>query len=132
MMSTDIIFLVKCSFILLIILLILMIERICTICILTNVKCLIGTKFSCRHGLLLIMAGKALLSPQYPLSPVKSSSHFSCVFFYASYRFPVEHVQTPGGQATFEAWKPFIAGVLFLSILLNIFFFVLVEIFRDL
>ena len=25
--------------------------------------------------------------------------------FYASHRFPVEHVQTPGGQTTFEAWK---------------------------
>ena len=53
-------------------------------------------------------------------------------FFYASHRFPVEHVQTPGGQTTFEAWKPFIVGVLFLSILLNIFFFLLVKICRDL
>ena len=34
-------------------------------------------------------------------------------FFYPSHRFPVEHVQTPGGQAIFEAWKRFIVGVLF-------------------
>ena len=34
-------------------------------------------------------------------------------FFYPFHRFPVEHVQTPGWQATFEAWKPFIVGVLF-------------------
>ena len=40
-------------------------------------------------------------------------------FFHASYRFPVEHVQTPGRQTTFEAWTPFIVGVLFLSILLK-------------
>ena len=53
-------------------------------------------------------------------------------FCYASHRFPVEHVQTPGGQTTFEAWKPFIVGVLFLSILLNMFFFLLVKICRDL
>ena len=68
----------------------------------------------------------------HPLSPAKSSSHFSCVCFYASHRFPVEHVQTPGGQTTFEAWKPFIVGALFLSILLIVFFFLPVKICRDL
>ena len=53
-------------------------------------------------------------------------------FFYVSHRFPVEHVQTPGGQTTFEAWKPFIVGALFLSILLIVFFFLPVKICRDL
>ena len=52
-------------------------------------------------------------------------------FFYPSYRFPVEHVQTPGGQASFEAWKALIVDVLFLTILFNILFFLLVEIRRD-
>ena len=42
-------------------------HRISTSCIFTNVKCLIRTKFSCRHGLLLIVAGKSLLSTQISL-----------------------------------------------------------------
>ena len=46
----------------------LIIERISTSCIFTNVKCLIRTKFSCRHGLLLIVAGKALLSTISPVA----------------------------------------------------------------
>ena len=67
MTSTDIIFLLKYPFILLIILFILIIERISTSRIFTNAKCLIRTKFSCRHGLLLIVVGKGLLSKQSSL-----------------------------------------------------------------
>ena len=119
----------KISFILLIILFILIIERISTSCIFTNVKCLIRTKFSCRHGLLLIVAGKYTIIPCRRLNRQVTLAVY---FFYVSHRFPVEHVQTPGGQTTFEAWKPFIVGVLFLSILLNIFFFLPVKICRDL
>ena len=66
-----------------------------------------------------------------PCRRLNGQVNFSCVFFYPSYRFPVEHVQTPGGRATFEAWKALIVDVLFLTILLNILFFLLVEIRRD-
>ena len=49
-----------------------------------------------------------------------------------SYRFPVEHVQTPGGQASWAAWNTFSVAIFFFSILLNIFCFLYVEISREL
>ena len=75
---------------------------------------------------------KGFIEYNIPCRRLNRQVTLAVYFCYVSHRFPVEHVQTPGGQTTLEVWKPFIVGVLFLSILWNIFFFLPVKICRDL